>query len=294
MESHLVRSVSATQLVRDLAAIRTLAADGPVGITSHNRTGLVLLSAQRFADLAGVGEQSDPAVLDAKLASVLEAIDTHVVILDRDLQVLRISRSMRLVFGIEGESVRGTPIAELLPPANAPFLVKRLSEVVASGRTAEFDIASSIRKGRTVHARMVPWPGGVIYFAEDITDRMRGIERDLELSALREAFALSGGRGTGSIDETGTIIATDNGLSTLIGADSDQIVGRRFVSLFDPAQRAQIETAIGTLSEGRVIDVSYLRKGVTIVHARLALAPYFAGDGRPRLAFIVEDRALGG
>lgn len=252
-----------------------------------------MLSAQRFAELANGGGQVDPSVLDSKLTTVLESIDTHVIILDRNLQVLRINRSMRLVFGIEGENVRGTPITELLPPASSPFLVKRLNEVIESGKVAEFDFASSIRQGRTIHARMVPWPGGVAYFAEDITDRISAIERDLGFSALRSALGALGA-GCGSIDETGKIIGTSDGLGRLIGAEKDQIVGRRFVSLFDPAQRAQIEQAIGTFGKSQVIEVSYLRKGVTIVHARLALSPYFAGDGRSRIAFVVEDRALGG
>lgn len=291
MVAEIGRSVSATQLVRDLAGIRALTAEGPVGITSHNRTELVMLSARWFAELSNGGSQTDTSVLDAKLTTVLESIDTHIIILDRNLQVLRISRSMRLVFGIEGAEVCGTPISDLLPSASAPFLLKRLKEVIASGKVAEFDLASSILPGRTVHARIVPWPGGAMYFAEDITDRISAIERDLGFSALRTALSALGG-GCGSIDETGKIIGVGDGLVQLIGAEKDQIVGRRFVSLFDPAQRAQIEQAIGTFGKSQVIDVSYLRQGVTIVHARLALAPYFAGDGRPRIAFVVEDRAL--
>lgn len=293
MESRIMRSVSATQLVRDLAAIRTLATDGPVGITSHNRTELVMLSAQRFTELTANGFGSDPAELDAKLTTVLDGIDTHVAILDGGLKVRRINRAMRLTFGIENADLCDTPFANILPAANAPFIVQRLKEVAASGKVAEFDFPSIVLPGRTIHARMIPWPGGVAYFGDDITDRISAIERDLGLEALRTALTSLGG-GSGSIDETGKIVGADDGLAKLIGADKDQIVGRRFVSLFDPAQRAQIETAIGAFGKSQVIDVSFLHKGVAITHARLALAPYFAGDGRSRLAFVVEDRALDG
>ncbi len=294
MESRIARSVSATQLVRDLAGIRALVADGPVGITSHNRTELVMLSAQRFAELSKSGVQSDPAVLDAKLTTVLEAIDTHVVILDRNLRLLRINRSMRLVLGIDDDAQRGTPIADLLPAASAPFIVKRLREVVESGRVAEFDLNSSIRPGRTIHARMVPWPGGVIYLAEDISDRLSGIESDLEFGALRAALASLGRHGSGCVDQSGAILRADDGFCALVGADKDQVASRRFVSLFDPLERPQIERALGIFDRNQVLDVHYLRKGVVLAKARLALAPFFAGDGRPRLAFVVEDRAFRG
>lgn len=37
-------TVSATQLVRDLAGVRAMTAHGPVGITSHGHTELVVLT----------------------------------------------------------------------------------------------------------------------------------------------------------------------------------------------------------------------------------------------------------
>lgn len=292
MESRIARSVSATQLVRDLAGIRALAIEGPVAITSHNRTELVLLSAQRFAEMAADGPEADARVLDAKLTTLLDSLDTHVAILERDLRIRRINRAMRLVFELEGEATRGLPIGNVFPAENAPFLVKRLREVVASGKIAEFDFASAVRPGRTIHARMVPWAGGVVYLGDDVTDRMAGIERDLELSAVRAALTTLGDHGSGSIDEKGTILAADAGFGRLIGAEVEQIAGRRFVSLFDPAQRAQLEKAIGTFGKSRIVEVGYLRNGVSIGQARLVLAPFFSGAGHPRHAFVIEDRAF--
>lgn len=283
-------TVSATQLVPDLAAIRTLASGGPVGVTSHGRTELIVLNAHRFAELSASASSPETETFEAKLSIVLETIDTRVVIVNHDLSVQRINRAMRLVLGLSDEPFLGRKLIDLLPPATGRFVIKRMTEVYESGRAAEFDFVSTLNPGRTIHARMVPWPGGIAYFSDDITDRLHSIERSMEFDALRRAFAAFGNRGSGSVARDGAIQTADAGLAAMTGADAGQLEGRRFVSLFDTSARSKIETAM-TWSDAKpgVLDVGFLRRGVEIGDARLSLAPYFAHNGSPRYAFCLEE-----
>ena len=42
-----------------------------------------------------------------------------------------------------------------------------------------------------------------------------------------------------------------------------------------------------------MIEVGYLRRGTEIGSARLSLSPFFSRDGRPRYAFILNERRVG-
>ena len=72
---------------------------------------------------------------------------------------------------------------------------------------------------------MIPWPGGIAYFSDDITDRLASIEREMENAAFCEASLALGGRGSGVISENGEIRAADEGFCVLTGAGQDQIKG---------------------------------------------------------------------
>jgi PAS domain-containing protein len=289
MDPHLSQRVTATRLVRDLAAIRSMAAQSPVAITSHRRTELVLLSAEHFAAMGSAANESDARHLDARLDAALDAIDTRVVIVDDDLRVRRVNRAMRLALGLADKPYEGENVFDLLPREVAPFIAKRLSEVYESGKLAEFDFPSTLNPGRTIHARIVPWPGGIAYFSEDITDRLRAIERDMEFAALREAFAALGGHGSGSVSADGLIRHADSGLGALVGADHDNLIGRRLITLFDPSDHEPILAAMRQRGGLQVLEVGYLRNGVTLGRARLVLSSYFAGDGQPLYAFAIAD-----
>lgn len=292
MSAKPVHSVSATQLVRDLAAIRAMTAQGPVGVTSHGRTELVVLNAMRFAELNANPDPVGTDRLEAKLSIVLDSIDTHVLIVDHDLCVRRINLAMRRSLRLSDQPMVGRHALDLLPPQIAPFLAKRLNEVHRSGKIAEFDFASVLSPGRTIHARMVPWPGGIAYFSDDITDRLASIEREMELSALREASLALGGRGNGVVSEGGELIKVDPGFCTLAGVSEEQLKGCKFATLFDHASRPRIEAAIDWReSRTSMLEVGVLRRSTEVVDARIALSPFFSRDGRPRYGFIINEHA---
>ncbi|MET0506654.1 MAG: type II toxin-antitoxin system prevent-host-death family antitoxin [Burkholderiaceae bacterium] len=281
--------VSATRLVRDLAAIRSRAIQAPVTITSHGRAELVLVSAERFARLSEGNHDADRANLEAKLETVLDCIETHVVFIDHELRVRRINRAMRRSLRLPDGPLRGRPIGELLPPGVAPFMVKRFEEVMRSGLISEFDLPSLLRPGRLLHARLIPWPGGVAYFSDDVTDRMNAIDRDMEASALQEALQALGGRGVGSVNGEGVVASANPGLAAMTGAGPGKLMNSRLTALFDPADRGRIDASLHSESAA-VLDVHYLLAGIEVRAARLSLAPYLTSDARKMMAFVLENR----
>lgn len=289
MPTNSLKKVSATQLVRDLAAIRSEVARDPIAITSHGRTDLVLLSAERYSQLSQGLDAFDRAVAQAKLDIVLDCVSTHVVIVGHDFRVKHINRAMLRSHKLAGEGWRGTEVRELLPPALAPFLIKRFEGVLASGVMAEFDFPSELRPGRHIHARLVPWPGGIAYFSDDVTDGMTALDREMELAALREAVSAAGTRGIGSVTADGIVVSADAGLAALTGADEQQLVNSRFLTLFDPADRSEIEGAIGRREPAR-LSVNCLHAGTSVQQVTLSLAPFVRSDGRHLHAFVLESR----
>jgi PAS domain-containing protein len=165
-------SATATQLVRDFPEVRRMADFGPVRITSHGRTELVMLSPSEFAQIAN-GDSADVNRLAGKLTIVLDNIDTAVLIFDETLHVRAANPAMcQLVDSDEGQII-GLHATELVSHPSHRYTADRLAEVHRSGCAEVLTTASARDLTRTLQIRLKPWPGGVALFADDITDRMR-------------------------------------------------------------------------------------------------------------------------
>jgi hypothetical protein len=282
-------TATATQLVRDFPEVRRLSEYGPVHITSHGRTELVMLSPDRFAQMLG-DIAPDAKRVENKLALVLGTIDTAVLIFDEDLCVRQANQAMCQLVDSDGESLIGVHASTLITHPSHRYTIDRLAEVYRSGYSEIITAVSARDDERTLQIRLKPWPNGVAMFADDITDRMRFGDLVTGNEMMDSALACLGGVGTAHIRSCGTILSISTGLMQMAGASPKSLIGARVQNLFTPQSRAIVNDALLDLShEPRRYPIDYLRNGVTATPATMVMTSYWTAEHHACAAIALQD-----
>lgn len=285
-------SVTATQLVRDFPEVRRLAEKGPVRVTSHGRTDVVILSPAQYAALSAERDK-DHSRVDWKLSLVLDSIDTHVLILDEEMRIQRLNRYFSTDYATPPEYLIGRSISTLVEKPSDQFIVQRLGEVLRSGQPEVLVVPAPHREGRIMRVSMKPWPGGVAMFAEDITEREAIRDKKIADDAIDGALDALGGLGTANVQSNGMILSSSLALAHMVGSPANSLTGARLQNLFDPACRALIGEALAdSSSESRCYDVRYLRQGVSVMPAVMSITPYWTAEHHACAAMVLHDPAF--
>lgn len=280
---------TATQLVRDFPEVRRLADRGPVQITSHGRTELVMLSPDHFAQIADVGI-SDSARVEGKLAITLDTIETAVLIFDENLRVRRANRAICALLDTDEGQLLGLKAADLVSHPSHRYTIERLAEVRRSGHAEVLTAVSARDATRTLQIQLKPWPNGVALFADDITDRMRFADLQIANTMMDRSIAAIGGIGAAQVRSCGTILSGSAGLAQMAGVSQKALVGARFQSLLAPQSRAEAGEAILAVTDAprrRVVD--YLRNGVKASPATMVVTSYWTAEHHACAAIALHD-----
>ena len=283
--------VTATQLVRDFPEVRRLAEHGPIHITSHGRTELVVLSPHTFAHLT---EAKGPEAerLEWKLSVVLDTVETNILILDENLYVRGANMSLCETFEQDPSTIVGKHISQMVRTPADHFLIERLGEVYASGQPEVMVVPCSIRPGRTVRINIKPWPKGVAMFGDDITERVNYRDRQIADHASELSVQEIGGLGVVNAQSSGTILSGSLSFCQMMGAAAESLPGVRLHSLFAPRSRATIDEALTASSkETRRYEVEYLREGIKITAGILTVTPYWTVQHHACAAIALYDPA---
>lgn len=280
---------TATQLVRDFPEVRRLADRGPVQITSHGRTELVMLSPSHFAQIAEVGAV-DGIRTEGKLGTILDTIDTAVLIFDDDLRVRRANPALCALVDADERQLIGLPAAALVSHPSHRYTIERLAEVHRSGHAEVLTAASARDFTRTLHIQLKPWPNGVALFADDITDRMRFADLQIANTMMDRSLAALGGVGSALVRSCGTILAGSGGLAQMAGVAQKALVGARLQSLLSPQSRTSAgEAILDSSGEPRRYELEYLRKGVTAAPAIMVVTSYWTAEHHACAAVSLHD-----
>lgn len=283
-------SATATQLVRDFPEVRRLSERGPVQITSHGRTELIMLNPTQFARMSD-SATSDTTRLDGKLSTILGAVDTAIVIFDEDLHVQRVNQAMCDLIDFDDASAIGLSAAAFIKNSSHRYVVERLAEVQKSGFGEMLTATSARGENRTLQIRIKPWPGGVALFADDITDRMKAADVTAANEAMQKAMASAKDIGTAHIRQCGTILSNCQGLAQMTGIPHRSLIGVRLQNLVTPQSRAVVSEALLNNSvEPQCYDVDYLKDGVASAPATLALLPYWTAEHHACTAAVLQGR----
>lgn len=283
-------TATATQLVRDFPEVRRLSEYGPVQITSHGRTELVMLSPGQFAQMAG-GFNGDAKRIESKLKLVLDTIDTAVLVFDEHLHVRKANQAMCQLVDSDEASLVGLHASALVTHASHRYTIDRLAEVHRS-RCAETLAAASTRdNSRTLQITIKPWPNGVALFADDVTDRMRFGDLVSGNEMMDDSLACLGGIGTAHIRSCGTILSTSRGLVEMAGSSRSALIGARVQNLFAAPSRAVMNDALLNQSEGpKRYQIEYLKKGVDPTPATLVVTSYWTAEHHACAAIALHDQ----
>ncbi len=280
-------SATATQLVRDFPEVRRLAEHGPVHITSHGRTELVMLSPDAFAKLAAPGD-ADAARLEWQLSVVLDAVETRIAILDQDLLVRRANPTLCSALGRDEADLIGRHVSTLSVHPSDRYVVERVAEVQRSGQAEILTVPSAQHEGRIMRIAIRPWPRGVAVFADDVTERTRLGDAQVATDAVETALAGLGGVGTAHVRSCGTILSSGRGLARMAGASAESLVGLRLQRLLTPQSRAMLEDVLHR-EEPQRLAVEYLRNGMTAAPASLVVTPYWIAEHHACAAVVLHD-----
>lgn len=283
-------TATATQLVRDFPEVRRLSERGPVQITSHGRTELVMLSPGQFAQMAG-DLTGDAKRIESKLALVLDTIDTAVLIFDEHLYVRKANQAMCQLVDSHEASLTGLHASALVTHPSHRYTIDRLAEVHLS-RCAETLTAASARdNSRTLQIRIKPWPNGVALFADDITDRMRFGDLVSANEMMDNSLACLGGIGTAHIRSCGTILSTSQGLVQMAGSSRSALIGARVQNLFASRSRIVVNDALLNQSaEPQRYQIDYLRNGVNPTPATMVVTSYWTAEHHACAVIALHDQ----
>lgn len=287
-------AVTATQLVRDFPEVRRLAERGPVRVTSHGRTDVVVLSPEQYAALTReTARPTEESRLEWKMSLILDSVETHVLILDEEMRIQRTNRFFTDAFATPPEDLIGKTLASLVEKPAEQFIVQRLSEVLRSGQPEVFVVPSPQHEGRIARVSMKPWPGGVALFAEDITEREAYRDKKIADDATDGSLDALGGLGLAQVQSNGAILSSSMALAHMVGSAPESLTGARLQNLFDPTSRSVVSDALkNTTSESQCHDVRYLRRGVEVVPALLSTTPYWTAEHHACVAVVLHDPAF--
>ena len=263
-----------TKLVRDLPQVREMVRNGPVAITSHNRTEFVMLSKGQFDSLVTLAD-TDADRLDTKLRLTFDSIATMAVVLNEDLTVRRANRAFCDFLGEPCESLVGQRLNAINGTTLAVFVAARTREVLRSGQEENFEVPSSLRPDRILSHRIKPWPNGVAIFIEDVTHRIMANNRHLRTIAIDEALAAIGNVCVCTIDKRGEFGFFDGSMAAVLGVDRNHMAGRNFLRALMPDDKQRVEDYLSRNTDEVFRDeVCFLYRGAERYRAQLSLKPF--------------------
>lgn len=282
-------SATATQLVRDFPEIRRMADLGPVHITSHGRTELVMLSPDGFAKLID-DNGNDAARLNWKLSLVFDTVDTSILICDNDLIIRRVSRALSSVLETDEAELIGRHVSVMVAHPSDRYLLDRLDEVRRSHLGEVLTIPSTRSPGRILQLTIKPWPEGVALFCDDVTERHRLGDIALVTAANDQSLAALGGIGVASVRSSGEILSISRGFAVIVGTTPAALSGTRFQSLFPVQSRGLVSDALASTADGpQTYQIQYLKNGITPLPATLAVTPYWTAEHHSCASIALHD-----
>ena len=285
------KTVTATDLIRHFSAHSRHALSEPIHIMNHGNVGVSLISTELLVRLSK--EQMtvpDDSRLAAKLDVILDMIPTHVILADEQLNLVRINLAARRRIGVSEEEVRGMPLMQILTRPAYHFSVRALERVRDTGVAEEFDYCAPDQPSLIYRVKATPFPRGFALLADEITDRMALREQGERMAGYEELIDSWPGLARGIFNVRGIVTGMSPALAKLFEADESRIMGIRFATLFDAANRGAISDAVeALLSEGKPFSfaAALLSSGNQHRQAWVNAAPFKSADGHTGGMFLI-------
>ena len=245
--------VTATNFVRNFAAYARNATTEPIHIFNHGRPAWSLVATEDLVRLVDASsEDQGEGRLKAKLDIVIDTVPTLIIMVDRDLNILRANLAARNFLQLSDDEIRGAALSDLLDEQKQAFVHQAARRVRDTGVIETFEMDSVDAPVRTFQVKIVPSPGGIAIFADEITHALAIRHADGVASALARAVDASPMLARVMVNMRGVIVSVSPGFAALTGIDEARILGLRFSAMFDAKSRGDMADGVeALLSDGQ-------------------------------------------
>ncbi|WP_085809412.1 hypothetical protein [Sphingomonas sp. TZW2008] len=266
--------VTASDLVRHFGVWQERATRAPVYILHRGRPRLVLTSLDVMDALCT--PHFAAASADTSGDTLLDVVETIMLVTDRDLVITGASRGARRYFGAAASA--GQPITGCAAPGDTtlPATVRR---VLASGETETIECRSPRVADRRLACTVIATPEGCVVQIADTTTTEEGQRWRERHEALSAALAATRSAAV-SLNLRGRIEEPTPALAALTGATLDALAAARLVSLIAVADRTRVGDALEAVIEqgaAMSLSASLLVGGAAISPSTIGLVPLTAG-----------------
>lgn len=287
--------VSATAFVRNFGAYARNAGAEPIHILNHGRPAWSLVTTEQLERLAEAqsgpsGSESDRLTLN----KVLESIHTSVIVVDRQLRIVRINSLGRKGLNVENEDAIGVPLARLLTDQRFSFILRAVERVRDTGINEELDVDTFTVPVHSYHMKIEQFPEGIAILSEDVTAQALARERYSAASIYEELMDALPGLARGTINARSVIVSASTALSHLVQTDADRIVGMRLTSLFHATVRGEVTDAVEALLADRkpfTLDTSLQTGGMNTMAVTLSATPNPLHGNDDGAIFLLQKQA---
>ncbi len=275
------QTVSATEAVRKFSHIRQLAEDHPVHISTNRGDQQTLLSRRFYEDLISPRKDGDDLNYKVQLDLVLDTVDTVIIILDRDMHIVKMNLAARRVLSLSDYAIGGQAISSPITPQHQ-YILSRAETVMRTGAAQRFETVASYDENQIRSIRIIPWQGGVAIFSDDATANRDLRKLKAHHHAVASALSTFQDLGSGVFDGSGRLQSVSAGFKKLLETDdSETLLGMRFLSLFSSESCEILDRHMFTSEKTVNLQVDLIAAGTRALPCELALSGYWDhGDGR--------------
>lgn len=292
------QGVTATEIVRHFSEWQDRSSERPVTILHHGRPRSILISADHYSKLLAAQGGSDEHAeqLRGQLDVVLARMKSLFIQFDQHQQVLRINGVAARFIGRKPGEVLAQQVSRLFDEQVRDCIATAIQSLFSSGSPQILALSLDSARERCHQVEIVPFPGGGVLFATDITSESTADELLARQDAEQQLLSMMVGCAVGSIEPDGTLLQVHPSLTRLVRFRAHAISQKSFCELFEGQSQRKCSLHIAHIFEGKGpvscrVDIVTRDRGA--VPVRLFLAPKML-KGQVNVAlFVILDDALG-
>jgi len=282
--------VTSADFVRHFGGWQERANKSPIVVTHHGRERLVVLSPERFCELAsndaGHADPHGAATAQERLTE-LEIVADHVeecfVAFDHDLRIVRVNSGFCAYLRMARCLLEGRTIAEAVPQSRGSLASSNVDSALETGRSTTLEVPSLIYPGRWLRVKTFPFSAGSACLFRDVTDEVEARETVDVHFVTRQAMVTHGMVGRCVLTPRATFREVDAAFAALVGLEPQGMLRARFSDIFPANRRAEarewVEAVLETGQPSK-LDSRLLHRGHAEEDVRLSIAGLSDSQGR--------------